>query len=191
VVKDMPAGIKVECPTQTEINIKGADRQVVGQMAAEVRAVRPPEPYKGKGIRYSDERVVSKRPRRSKERAMSLTRKNSVCAARARPACASPSRTGRAPDGVPQQPAHLCQRDLRRRCPVLASASTAEKEVREQLGAEGKGGNVAAAAMIGKRIAEKAKAAGVEKVAFDRSGFCLPRPRQGPGRGRPRSRSQF
>jgi large subunit ribosomal protein L18 len=55
---------------------------------------------------------------------------------------------------------------------VLASASTAEKEMREQLGAAGKGGNVAAAAVIGKRIAERAKAAGVEKVAFDRSGFA-------------------
>jgi large subunit ribosomal protein L18 len=55
---------------------------------------------------------------------------------------------------------------------VLASASTAEKEVRTQLGAEGKGGNTAAAALIGKRIAEKAKAAGIEKVAFDRSGFA-------------------
>jgi len=60
VVKDMPAGIKVECPTQTEIIIKGADRQVVGQIAAEVRAFRPPEPYKGKGIRYSDEKVSLK-----------------------------------------------------------------------------------------------------------------------------------
>ncbi|OWQ90501.1 50S ribosomal protein L6 [Roseateles aquatilis] len=60
VVKDMPAGIKVECPTQTEILIKGADRQVVGQIAAEVRAIRPPEPYKGKGIRYSDEKVSLK-----------------------------------------------------------------------------------------------------------------------------------
>jgi large subunit ribosomal protein L6 len=60
VVKDMPAGIKVECPTQTEIIIKGADRQAVGQIAAEVRAIRPPEPYKGKGIRYSDERVSLK-----------------------------------------------------------------------------------------------------------------------------------
>ena len=55
---------------------------------------------------------------------------------------------------------------------VLAAASTAEKEVREQLGTEGKGGNVAAASLIGKRIAEKAKAAGVEKVAFDRAGFA-------------------
>ena len=60
VAKEMPAGVKVECPTQTEILIKGADRQAVGQVAAEVRAIRPPEPYKGKGIRYADERVVLK-----------------------------------------------------------------------------------------------------------------------------------
>jgi large subunit ribosomal protein L6 len=60
VVKEMPAGVKVETPTQTEILIKGADRQAVGQIAAEVRAIRPPEPYKGKGIRYADERVVLK-----------------------------------------------------------------------------------------------------------------------------------
>jgi large subunit ribosomal protein L6 len=60
VIKDMPAGIKVETPSQTEVLIKGVDRQVVGQIAAEVRAFRPPEPYKGKGIRYADERVVLK-----------------------------------------------------------------------------------------------------------------------------------
>jgi len=56
----MPAGVSVACPTPTEIVIKGADRQVVGQLAAEIRAVRPPEPYKGKGIRYADETVVIK-----------------------------------------------------------------------------------------------------------------------------------
>ena len=60
VVKEMPAGVKVETPTQTEIVLKGADRQAVGQVAAEVRAFRPPEPYKGKGIRYANERVVLK-----------------------------------------------------------------------------------------------------------------------------------
>ena len=60
VVKEMPAGVTVACATQTEILIKGADRQAVGQVAAEVRAIRPPEPYKGKGIRYADERVVLK-----------------------------------------------------------------------------------------------------------------------------------
>src|SRR3982751_2265105 len=58
VVMDMPAGIKVETPTPTEVVIKGSDRQRVGQIAAEVRAVRPPEPYKGKGIRYSDEKIT-------------------------------------------------------------------------------------------------------------------------------------
>ena len=60
VAKDMPAGIKVECPTQTEIVIKGSDHQAVGQIAAEVRAIRPPEPYKGKGIRYFGEKVTIK-----------------------------------------------------------------------------------------------------------------------------------
>jgi large subunit ribosomal protein L6 len=60
VVMDMPAGIKVETPTPTEVVIKGFDRQRVGQIAAEVRAVRPPEPYKGKGIRYADETVAIK-----------------------------------------------------------------------------------------------------------------------------------
>jgi len=60
VAKEMPAGVKVACPTPTEINITGADRQAVGQVAAEVRAIRPPEPYKGKGIRYVGERVVLK-----------------------------------------------------------------------------------------------------------------------------------
>ncbi len=60
VVHDMPAGIKVETPTQTEILIKGIDKQVVGQVAAEVRGYRPPEPYKGKGVRYADEVIVLK-----------------------------------------------------------------------------------------------------------------------------------
>jgi large subunit ribosomal protein L6 len=60
VVHAMPEGVKVETPTQTEILIKGADKQRVGQVAAEVRAYRPPEPYKGKGVRYADEVVVIK-----------------------------------------------------------------------------------------------------------------------------------
>lgn len=60
VSKEMPAGVKVECPTPTEIIIKGSDKQVVGQIASEVRSIRPPEPYKGKGIRYVDEKIVLK-----------------------------------------------------------------------------------------------------------------------------------
>lgn len=57
---EMPAGVTVATPAPTEIVVKGADRQRVGQIAAEIRAVRPPEPYKGKGIRYADEKVVIK-----------------------------------------------------------------------------------------------------------------------------------
>lgn len=60
VTHPMPKGIKVETPSQTEILIKGLDKQLVGQVAAEVRAYRSPEPYKGKGVRYADERVILK-----------------------------------------------------------------------------------------------------------------------------------
>jgi large subunit ribosomal protein L6 len=60
VVHQMPKGIKVATPTQTEIVISGVDRQLVGQVAAEIRDVKSPEPYKGKGVRYADERVSLK-----------------------------------------------------------------------------------------------------------------------------------
>lgn len=60
VTYKMPAGVKVETPSQTEIVLKGADKQQVGQVAAEIRAFREPEPYKGKGVRYSDEVVILK-----------------------------------------------------------------------------------------------------------------------------------
>ncbi len=60
VVHTLPEGIKAETPTQTEIVIRGASKQKVGQVAAEVRGYRPPEPYKGKGVRYANEKVVIK-----------------------------------------------------------------------------------------------------------------------------------
>ncbi len=60
VVHAMPKGVKVETPQQTEIVVKGIDKQQVGQVAAEIRAYRPPEPYKGKGVRYIDEHVKLK-----------------------------------------------------------------------------------------------------------------------------------
>jgi large subunit ribosomal protein L6 len=60
VVHQLPKGIKAETPTQTEILIKGMDKQLVGQVAAEVRRYRRPEPYKGKGVRYADERITLK-----------------------------------------------------------------------------------------------------------------------------------
>ena len=57
---EAPEGITIETPSQTEVVVKGIDKQVVGQVAAEIRRYRPPEPYKGKGVRYADERVVLK-----------------------------------------------------------------------------------------------------------------------------------
>jgi large subunit ribosomal protein L6 len=57
---DVPEGISIETPSQTEVVVKGCDKQLVGQVAADIRAYRPPEPYKGKGVRYSDEHVVRK-----------------------------------------------------------------------------------------------------------------------------------
>jgi large subunit ribosomal protein L6 len=60
VVHQVPEGVTVETPSQTEIFVRGADKQQVGQVAAEIRGYRPPEPYKGKGVRYADERVVIK-----------------------------------------------------------------------------------------------------------------------------------
>ncbi|MEM9602017.1 MAG: 50S ribosomal protein L6 [Pseudomonadota bacterium] len=60
VVYDVPQGVTVESPSQTELVVKGSNKQAVGQVAAEIRAFRPPEPYKGKGVRYADERVIMK-----------------------------------------------------------------------------------------------------------------------------------
>lgn len=57
---DMPEGIKIETPSQTDIIVKGVDKQKVAQMAANIRSIRPPEPYKGKGIRYADEVIILK-----------------------------------------------------------------------------------------------------------------------------------
>lgn len=60
MVMQMPKGVTVDCPSNTEIVLKGADKQLISQVAANIRAVRPPEPYKGKGIRYENEEVILK-----------------------------------------------------------------------------------------------------------------------------------
>jgi len=65
VVYSAPEGIKIETPSQTEIIVSGCDKQKVGQVAAEIRSYRPPEPYKGKGVRYADERVVRKEAKKA------------------------------------------------------------------------------------------------------------------------------
>ena len=64
MVYELPEGVSVETPTQTEIVLRGSNKQVVGQAAAEIRAFRPPEPYKGKGVRYADEYVAKKQAKK-------------------------------------------------------------------------------------------------------------------------------
>ena len=66
VVHEMPTGVTVETPSQTEIVIRGSDKQKVGQIAAEIRAYRPPEPYKGKGVKYVDETILRKETKKKK-----------------------------------------------------------------------------------------------------------------------------
>jgi large subunit ribosomal protein L6 len=65
VLFQTPEGITIETPTQTEILVKGADKQAVGQVAAKIRGYRPPEPYKGKGVRYSGEKIVMKEAKKA------------------------------------------------------------------------------------------------------------------------------
>ena len=65
VVHDIPQGVTVETPSQTEIILRGIDKQVIGQTAAEIRAYRPPEPYKGKGVKYADERIIRKEAKKT------------------------------------------------------------------------------------------------------------------------------
>jgi large subunit ribosomal protein L6 len=65
ITHNLPDGITAETPTQTEIVLKSSNKQVIGQVAAEIRAYRPPEPYKGKGVRYSDEHVVIKEAKKA------------------------------------------------------------------------------------------------------------------------------
>lgn len=65
VVFDAPAGISIETPSQTEVLIKGADKQAVGQVAAKIRGFRPPEPYKGKGVRYAGEKITLKEAKKA------------------------------------------------------------------------------------------------------------------------------
>ena len=65
VVHDIPEGVTVETPSQTEIILRGIDKQVIGQTAAEIRSYRPPEPYKGKGVKYAGERIIRKEAKKT------------------------------------------------------------------------------------------------------------------------------
>ena len=153
VVHLMPKGVTVQTPVQTEILVKGIDKQQVGQVAAEIRAYRPPEPYKGKGVRYADERVNDQGNEEEVTHSATCARivgslragvlSGKVCttmnkkklesAARAKPGCASPSsarrawrwaaRTATSTRRSSRRPATRCSRARRRSRPTCARTS--------------------------------------------------------------------
>uniref|UniRef100_A0A914YLI0 Large ribosomal subunit protein uL18c n=4 Tax=cellular organisms TaxID=131567 RepID=A0A914YLI0_9BILA len=146
----LPAGITAECPTQTEIVLKCADKQVIGQVAADLRAYRRPEPYKGKGVRYADE-VKSARIRRATRARRKL------------------QELGATRLVVHRTPRHIYAQVIAPNgSEVLVAASTVEKAIAEQLKYTG---NKDAAAAVGKAVAERALEKGIKDVSFDRSGF--------------------
>ena len=153
---NVPAGIVVETPSQTEILVKGSDKQQVGEVAAKIRAYRPPEPYKGKGVRYVDEHVVMNQKKINRIRRGKRIRLNI-------------REAGKVSLIVNKTSQHTYAQIISADgCSVLASASTLQAEVREGLK---HAANIEAAAKVGKIIAEKAKQLGLNSIAFDRSGF--------------------
>ena len=171
VVYDVPEGIQIETPSQTEILVKGIDKQRVGQVAAEIRRFRPPEPYKGKGVRYADENVVIKEAKKKlkyKEIKMKLNKKQNRLR-RARKSRAKIKELEMNRLSVHRTPKHIYAQIIDPNGDkILTTASTIEKKVKKDLKVTG---NIDAASYVGKLIADKAKKIGIETVAFDRSGF--------------------
>jgi hypothetical protein len=120
-----PDGIEFEVPQPTQVIVRGIDKQLVGQTAAEIRKVRPPEPYKGKGIRYEGE-FVAGRSASAHERTDSRPREARRCAGIAACAARSAARRAAAPGRVPLEPRHLRAADRRRRRPHARGASWLE-----------------------------------------------------------------
>jgi large subunit ribosomal protein L18 len=162
----MPNGIKVETPTQTEILIKGIDKQVVGQVAAEVRAYRSPSPTRARVFAMPTKWLPSKKPRRNNRGAESWKRNRLVCAGRAKPAPRlRSSKSVRL--AVHRSNLHIYAQ-------IFSGCGTRVMLPRRPWkrcvpGSERR--QCQAAKTVGKFIAERAKAAGIEQVAFDRSGF--------------------
>jgi ribosomal protein L18 len=167
VAYEVPEGITIETPSQTEVLVKGIDRQKVGQVAAEIRGYRPPEPYKGKGVRYSGR---ARGPEGSEEEVGRARHGKESCthSARAPRPVQDPGAGLQPSQRPPHAAAHLRADHLAGRRKVLAAASTVQPA-----GARGTGEDrqYRSRPAVGRAIAEAAKAAGVSKVAFDRSAF--------------------
>ena len=168
----IPEGITIEAPTQTEVLIKGIDKQRVGQVAAEIRGIRPPEPYKGKGVKYSGEKIT---PEGRQEEVVLAGHSHVAHLQRPPPAPrhqdpAAHPRAGRCPaHGASHAAPYLCAgvRPVGRQGPRhgLDRAGGGEPRTSRARAMSRRPRPWAA------QIAERAKAAGISKVAFDRSGF--------------------
>ena len=170
----IPDDVKIACEKPTAIAITGADKQRVGQVAAEIRAYPQARALQGQGHQVRD-RDDPPQGRQEEVGSAAMTGKSEQLFARRRRARAPPPRADRqgpaAALGVPLVAAHLCAGDRRRRRRApLAAASSLDKDLRERLKT---GADKAAAAAVGKLIAERAKAAGVTAVVFDRGGYLF------------------
>ena len=176
---EAPDGITFEVPAPTRVTVRGIDKEKVGQVAADIRAIRKPEPYKGKGVRYAGERVQRKAGKAGASRqgrdhqgdvmTMSAQTKRTARIRRHRRVRKQVQGTAERPRlAVFRSNKHLVMQVIDDGAGrTLAAASTIEAGVKS----EGSTGNTVAAARVGKLVAERAKAAGVTKVVFDRGGF--------------------
>ena len=151
-------GITIDVPTQNKIVISGPDKQKVGQFAAEVREKRPPEPYKGKGIKYVDE-VIRRKIKRPNTNAQRLKRHKRVRAKVFGTTERPRLNVFRSEKNIYAQVIDDVAGN------TLVSASSLDKEI------EGNGGNKTAARAVGKLVAERCKAKGIDTVVFDRGGY--------------------
>ena len=161
--------MSLQTPSQTEVVIKGIDKQLVGQVASEIRAFRPPEPYKGKGVRYADEYVRRKEAKKEiivKRIGFKMSDKKIARIRRARRSRVKMRKLGAERLSVNRTPRHIYAQIISATGDqVLAAASTLDASLRRSTG------NVDAAKAVGALIAERAKVAGVSEVSFDRSGY--------------------
>ena len=166
---DPPDGVQFAVENNTNVIVTGIDKEVVGNLAASIRATRPPEPYKGKGVRYADEMVRRKAGKAGKKYAMKTTRKTQTQRRHARIRRKVKGTTERPRLAVFRSNAHIYAQvidDLNHH--TLLSASTLDPDF--QPAAENGTSTKAAAAQVGKLIAQKAIEQGVTRVVFDRGG---------------------
>ena len=162
---ELPESVSAETPSQTEIVLKSHDKQVLGQVASEIRAFRPPEPYKGKGVKYSDERIKRKEAKKSGRWCL-MSIKNESRLRRAKK-----TRMRIKSQDLPRLTVFKSSQHIYAQiidssgAKVLAATSTLDKSIKS------KGRSVQSAKEVGEKIADLSIKNGIKKVIFDRSGY--------------------